>query len=394
MGESLGSPIILLVPNLNIPCLPGTHEFNIDIEHTTSPTHFLMSSENVKHIVLVLSGKGGVGKSSITTQLALSLTLAGHSVGILDIDLTGPSIPRLLGLESSKITQAPGGWVPVEVHPSQILPRIPSQQQPHANQTGISNGDDAESVNRANTLLPITETQSDTQRKIGSLYAISLALLLPSRSSAVVWRGPKKTAMVRQFLTDVLWPPLDYLLIDTPPGTSDEHISLAETLLTKTLPHQLSGAVIVTTPQAVAVSDVKKEINFCRKVGIELLGVVENMSGFVCECCGGRANLFGKGGGEVMSGDFGVRFLGGVPVDMAWGGLVEEGRRPVYGEVRNNGDDEEVDVNGESRWDGEDVARDEGLLVDKYRSCALCGVFAGITRQLVDIVEGRGSEAG
>ena len=118
------------------------------------------------------------------------------------------------------------------------------------------------------------------------------------------------------------------------------------------------------------------------------------MSGFVCECCGERANLFGKGGGEVMSGDFGVRFLGGVPVDMAWGGLVEEGRRPVYGEVRNNGDDEEEDVDGESRWAGEDVARDEGLLVDKYRSCALCGVFEGITRQLVDIVEGRGSEDG
>ncbi len=389
----LGSPVLSLVPNLYRAYPALTNLISIS-NQIILPTHLLMSSENIKHIVLVLSGKGGVGKSSITTQLALSLTLAGHSVGILDIDLTGPSIPRLLGLESSKITQAPGGWVPVEVHPSRILPRIPSQKQPHASQNGISNGNGAESVDGANTLSPITGTQSDTQRKIGSLYAISLALLLPSRSSAVVWRGPKKTAMVRQFLTDVLWPPLDYLLIDTPPGTSDEHISLAETLLTKTLPHQLSGAVIVTTPQAVAVSDVKKEINFCRKVGIEVLGVVENMSGFVCECCGERANLFGKGGGQVMSGDFGVRFLGGVPVDMAWGVLVEEGRRPVYGEVRNNVDDEEEDVNGERRCDREDVARDEGLLVDKYRSCALCGVFEGITRQLVDIVEGRGSEDG
>ena len=122
--------------------------------------------------------------------------------------------------------------------------------------------------------------------------------------------------------------------------------------------------------------------------------MVENMSGFVCECCGERANLFGKGGGEVMSGDFGVRYLGGVPVDMAWGSLVEEGRRPVYGEVRNNGDDGEEDVDGERRREREDVARDEGLLVDKYRSCALCGVFEGITRQLIDIVEGRGSEDG
>ena len=111
------------------------------------------------------------------------------------------------------------------------------------------------------------------------------------------------------------------------------------------------------------------------------------MSGFVCECCGEKANLFGKGGGEVMSGDFGVRFLGGVPVDMAWGVLVEEGRRPVYGEVRNNEDDGEEHVERSG-------ARDEGLLVDKYRSCALCEVFDGITRQLVDIVEGRGSGDG
>ena len=119
------------------------------------------------------------------------------------------------------------------------------------------------------------------------------------------------------------------------------------------------------------------------------------MSGFVCECCGERANLFGKGGGEVMSGDFGVRFLGGVPVDMAWGVLVEEGKRPVYGEVRNNGDDgAEEDVDEEGHGEEEKDSRDEGLLVDKYRSCALCGVFEGITRQLVDIVEGRGSEDG
>ena len=117
------------------------------------------------------------------------------------------------------------------------------------------------------------------------------------------------------------------------------------------------------------------------------------MSGFVCECCGERANLFGKGGGEVMSGDFGVRFLGGVPVDMAWGALVEEGRWPVYGEVRNNGDDGEEDIDGEMRGQ-RDVARYEGLLVDKYRSCALCEVFDGITRQLVDIVEGRRSGDG
>ncbi|KAL2040682.1 hypothetical protein N7G274_006661 [Stereocaulon virgatum] len=373
-----------------------------------------MSLDNVKHIVLVLSGKGGVGKSSITTQLALSLSLAGHSVGILDIDLTGPSIPRLLGLEDAKITQAPGGWLPVEVHPSQILPPISHPATPNStsqSQNGESNGPfQPEFTNGAATPLIRTKPAADAPvtKPIGSLHAISLALLLPSRSSAVVWRGPKKTAMVRQFLTSVLWPPTTYLLIDTPPGTSDEHISLAETLLTKALPGQLSGAVIVTTPQAVAISDVRKEVNFCRKTGIKVLGVVENMSGFVCECCGERSNLFGKGGGEVMAREFGVRFLGGVPVDSRWGGLVEEGKRPVYGDVMNNGEDEndgegedaEEDTNdvrdGErvSRVEQDEEGREEGLLVDKYRNCALCGVFEGITRQLVDTMDGQGNGTG
>lgn len=199
--------------------------------------------------------------------------------------------------------------------------------------------------------------------------------------------------MVRQFLTDVLWPPLDYLLIDTPPGTSDEHISLAESLQQNcfTSPYpQLAGAIIVTTPQAVAISDVRKEVNFCGKVGIGVLGVVENMSGFVCECCGEKANLFGKGGGEVMAREFDVRFLGGVPVDGRWGRLVEEGVRPVYGVAENRqgetGGEEEVE-DGTLR-----EGREEGLLVDKYRSCSLCGIFEGITRELIEIVEGAGDE--
>jgi len=200
-----------------------------------------MSLDKVKHIILVLSGKGGVGKSSITTQLALSLSLAGHSVGVLDVDLTGPSIPRLFGIESSKVTQAPGGWIPVPVHSANPL-------------SGI-----------------------------GELRCMSLGFLLRERGDAVVWRGPKKTAMVRQFLSDVLWGELDYLLIDTPPGTSDEHISLAETLQKNAAPGQVKGAVVVTTPQAVATADVKKELNFCAKTGIHVIGVIENMSGFVCQ---------------------------------------------------------------------------------------------------------------
>lgn len=206
--------------------------------------------------------------------------------------------------------------------------------------------------------------------------------------------------MVRQFLTDVLWPRTDYLLIDTPPGTSDEHISLAETLQSKARPGQLAGAVVVTTPQAVAISDVRKEVNFCAKVGVRVLGVVENMSGFVCECCGERANLFGKGGGEAMAGSFQVPFLGGVPVDRQWGVLVEEGRRPRYGVVENSevgfGEGEEGEGEGGGVSGAVEIGEDggeEGLLVDRYRSCSLCGVFEGITKQLVDIVEGRGNGA-
>ena len=228
--------------------------------------------------------------------------------------------------------------------------------------------------------------------------------------------------MVRQFLTDVLWPPLDYLLIDTPPGTSDEHIALAETLLKnttqtpipaslpptlsgeQTLPH-LAGALVVTTPQAISTSDVKKELNFCKKTGIGVIGVVENMSGFVCECCGERTNLFGSGGGEAMAREFGVRFLGSVPVDLGWGKVVEEGGWAEYGKVEGSGEDgnregkdevgsandDEVEANGNGDVpvDGapQKKSMEKALLVDRYRSCKLCEVFGGISRRVIDIVE-------
>ena len=206
---------------------------------------------------------------------------------------------------------------------------------------------------------------------------MSLAFLLASRSTAIVWRGPKKTAMVRQFLSDVLWPSIDYLLIDTPPGTSDEHISVVETLL-KLVPsntvssHQypnLAGSVIVTTPQAVAISDVKKEINFCRKTGVKVLGVVENMSGYVCPCCGVPANIFSKGGGQVMAAEFEIPFLGNVPLDGLWGQLVEEGIRPVYGRVVDGGDAKHEDDVGTAAptqdEDGETIPREQdGLAIN------------------------------
>ena len=361
----------------------------------------------------VLSGKGGVGKSSVTTQLALSLCLAGHSVGILDVDLTGPSIPRLLGIEDAKVKQAPGGWLPVEVHAAQYLP--PMTGSPLAAPSSVS--DVAESSPEA---VPPGDLTTSYTKLAGPLHAMSLAFLLNSRSSAIVWRGPKKTAMVRQFLSSVLWPPTDYLLIDTPPGTSDEHISLVETLL-KDLPTQesvsspqasdLAGAVIVTTPQAVSISDVRKELNFCAKTGVKVLGVVENMSGYVCECCGVATNLFSKGGGEVMARDFCVKFLASIPVDAQWGTLVEEGGLCVYEKRENNSsldeddssDEEEsladarntrdtvTSLSGVEAFASDELQdkrkkRDPRSLVDRYRTCSLSPLFAKVAAMVVDTI--------
>ncbi|TRX88246.1 hypothetical protein FHL15_010871 [Xylaria flabelliformis] len=304
-----------------------------------------MSLARIKHIVLVLSGKGGVGKSSVTTQLALSLSLSGHSVGVLDIDLTGPSMPRMLNIENAKVTQAPGGWLPVQVH------------------------------------------AASPDKGVGELRCMSLGFLLRARGDAVVWRGPKKTAMIRQFLSDVLWGEMDYLLIDTPPGTSDEHISLAETLLKEARPGQVAGAVVVTTPQAVATADVRKELNFCAKTSIAVLGVVENMAGFVCPNCAECTDIFGKGGGQVMANDFNVQFLGRVPIDPQFVMLIETGRQPEYpqGTVINGQDFSKALQNVSSSPTGE-VTKEASLLAEKYRGCSLEPVFRKITQDIVTAV--------
>ncbi|KAG7661642.1 CFD1 [[Candida] subhashii] len=240
------------------------------------------SLENVKHIILILSGKGGVGKSSVTTQTALTLTNKGFNVGVLDIDLTGPSLPRMFGVEKKQVHQSTQGWIPVSVY----------------------------------------NNQSDANR--GTLSLMSLGFLLGNRGNSVVWRGPKKTAMIRQFLKDVVWGDknkrLDYLLIDTPPGTSDEHIAIAEELRWS---QPLDGAIIVTTPQSVATADVRKEINFCKKVNFDILGIVENMSGFICPHCSECTNIFSSGGGKLLSEKLDLPFLGNVPIDPHFVELIE-----------------------------------------------------------------------
>lgn len=220
-------------------------------------------SSNVKHIIIVMSGKGGVGKSTVSTQLALGLVAKGHRVGILDVDLCGPSVPFLLKLENQEVHQCEAGWVPVYTDESK------------------------------------------------SLGVLSIGFLTKSRNDSVVWRGPKKTAFIKQLISDVFWEDVDYLIIDTPPGTSDEHITVMENI--KEAP--CDGAILVTTPQQIALDDVRKELSFCRKTGIPILGVVENMSGYVCPNCSECTNLFSSNGGKSLAEHFQVPFLGTVPID-------------------------------------------------------------------------------
>ncbi|XP_052750241.1 cytosolic Fe-S cluster assembly factor NUBP2 homolog isoform X2 [Galleria mellonella] len=229
--------------------------------------------EQVKRIILVLSGKGGVGKSTVSTQLALTLREKGYKIGLLDVDLCGPSVPYLLNLEGQNIHQGNDGWIPVYL---------------------------------------------DNEQKLG---VMSIGFLLNSRNDAVVWRGPKKTSMIKQFLEDVCWQELDFLIIDTPPGTSDEHITVMENL--RQIPH--CSAIIVTTPQQVAIEDVRKEITFCRKTGIPIMGIIENMSGYECPVCSECTNIFSSGGGKSLAEISKIPFLGSLPIDPRVGKLAGRG---------------------------------------------------------------------
>jgi Mrp family chromosome partitioning ATPase len=229
---------------------------------------------NVRHKILVLSGKGGVGKSTFSSQLAWTLAHQGYQVGILDIDICGPSVPRMMGVEHEEVRKSNFGWSPVYA----------------------------------------TE----------NLAVMSVAFLLGDRNAAIIWRGPRKNGLIKQFLTDVDWGELDFLIVDAPPGTSDEHISIAQ-YLTKA---QVDGAVVVTTPQEVALLDVRKEITFCQKVHVPVLGVVENMAGFVCPCCSHKSDIFPAvtGGAAKMSAEMNVPFLGSIPLDPNLLQSCEEGK--------------------------------------------------------------------
>lgn len=214
----------------------------------------------IRHTVFVLSGKGGVGKSTVAVNLAVGLAERGFETGILDIDIHGPNVAKMLGLE---------GW------------------------TLSAGGKDGK-------IAPF--------RPFPRLRAISMAGLLPDSDLPVIWRGPLKMAAIRQFLEDVSWGPLDFLIVDSPPGTGDEPLSIAQLI------PEADGAVIVTTPQEVALLDSRKCVNFALKLGLPVLGIVENMSGLRCPHCDELIPLFSQGGGERAAADLKVPFLGALPL--------------------------------------------------------------------------------
>lgn len=215
------------------------------------------SLARIKRKLLVMSGKGGVGKSMISVSIAVGLADLGLKVGLMDVDLHGPSIPIMLGLRGS----------------------------PHVYEDG--------------KIVPVQFSEN--------MAVISIEYLLENNEKPVIWRGPMKIGAIRQFISDVRWGDLDYLVIDSPPGTGDEPLTVAQTV---------SGAeaVIVTTPQAVSLRDVRKSINFCREVKMPVLGLIENMSGFTCPDCGSRIDLFKVGGGESVARTMDIPFLGSIPI--------------------------------------------------------------------------------
>lgn len=228
----------------------------------------------IKHKIMVLSGKGGVGKSTIAVNVAVGLSLQDFMVGLLDVDLHGPSIPKMLGARELKLSRRPDGRLgAIKYSPN--------------------------------------------------LKFLSIEPLLPSEDSAIIWRGPIKISAIKQFIGDIDWGELDYLIIDAPPGTGDEPLTIA-----KTIPD--AYALLVTTPQEVSLIDVKKCIRFCQKVKMRILGLVENMSGFICPHCGKPVDLFKRGGGQKLAEEMGIRYLGRIPIDPR---IVDTGDRgkPIVG---------------------------------------------------------------
>ncbi len=238
-------------------CSPGG---GAEVVHRMQDKMIESSLERIKHKFIIMSGKGGVGKSSIAANLAVAFANGGQKVGLMDVDLHGPSIPKILGLSG-----------PVDTKGRLIEPK------PYSVNLGV----------------------------------VSIASLMPEGDdSATIWRGPLKIGVIRQFISDVMWEDRDFLLIDSPPGTGDEPLTVAQTIPD-------AQAIIVTTPQEVALADVRRSINFCKQVDMKVLGLIENMAPFPCPHCGKEIALFKKGGGKATAELMSVPFLGSIPFDPA-----------------------------------------------------------------------------
>jgi len=238
----------------------------------------------IKNKIMVMSGKGGVGKSTVAANLAAQLALKGFKVGLLDSDIHGPSIPKMFGIEDTRPEVDEKGIVPV----------------------------------------PVTE----------NLKVMSIALLLEDKDSPVIWRGPAKIAAIKQFLEDVSWGKLDYLIVDLPPGTGDEPLSIAQLI------EKIDGAVVVTTPQDMALVSVRKSITFAHMLKVPVIGIVENMSGIICPHCDEKIDIFGKGGVEKAAKDFNVPVLAALPID------------PTIAEIEDSGQVHTLDADA-TEWSKE-----------------------------------------
>jgi ATP-binding protein involved in chromosome partitioning len=253
-----------------------------DIERAEQDRMIEASLARIGRKILVMSGKGGVGKSTVAAYIALLLSSKGFKVGLLDVDLHGPSIPRLMNVQGTL--------------------EMPEK----------------------NVVRPY--------RSSDNLGIVSMEMLIGDKDAAVIWRGPLKIGAIRQFISDIEWGDLDFLIVDSPPGTGDEPLTVAQTIPS-------AEALILTTPQEISLADVRKSINFCHQVNMKILGVVENMSGFICPDCGKKIDIFGSGGGTRMSAQMDVPFLGEIPIEPEMVKMGDSGR------LNDLIDKEELEIN-------------------------------------------------